>query len=257
MKSQTEFVYIYIHTKFKMPRAKYSLFIAVTLKTKYMFRRAVIFICFFPVALQPLPGLGLLFRFRNLLYTYGRTPWMSDQLIGRPLPTQDNTNIEQTYIHINIHASSRIRTYDTIIQASQDSFFLFCEAFGTVATPGLLCQPRMIVKMIVEKRMECRFAGETEVLGENLPQRYFRPSQNSTWRDPGLNPGRRGGKPATNRLSYGEAWAKTVHALDHSATVTGHFFYYRTKLPMTRLVWWQDCRLVLGRCTGIFRGFPL
>jgi hypothetical protein len=27
--------------------------------------------------------------------------------------------------------------------------------------------------MIVEKQMECRLAGETEVLGENLPQRYF------------------------------------------------------------------------------------
>jgi hypothetical protein len=25
--------------------------------------------------------------------------------------------------------------------------------------------------MIVEKQMECRLAGETEVLGENLPQR--------------------------------------------------------------------------------------
>jgi hypothetical protein len=39
----------------------------------------------------------------------------------------------------------------------------------------------VIVKMIVEKQMECRLAGETEVLGENLPQ------------------------PATNRLSYGAA----------------------------------------------------
>jgi hypothetical protein len=45
--------------------------------------------------------------------------------------------------------------------------------------------------------MECRFAGETEVLGENLPQRHFCPSQNPTWPDPGLNPGRRRGKPAT------------------------------------------------------------
>jgi hypothetical protein len=61
------------------------------------------------------------------------------------------------------------------------------------------------VKMIVEKQMECRLAGETEVLGENLPQRHFCPSQNPTWPDPGLNPGRRGGKPATNRLSYGAA----------------------------------------------------
>jgi hypothetical protein len=49
-------------------------------------------------------------------------------------------------------------------------------------------------------------AGETEVLEENLPQRSFCPSQNPTWPDPGLNPGRRGGKPATNRLSYGAAY---------------------------------------------------
>jgi hypothetical protein len=55
--------------------------------------------------------------------------------------------------------------------------------------------------MIVEKQM----AGETEVLGENLPQRHFCPSQNHTWPDPGLNPGRRCEKPATNRLSYGVA----------------------------------------------------
>jgi hypothetical protein len=31
----------------------------------------------------------------------------------------------------------------------------------------------MIVKMIVEKHMECRLAGETEVLGENLSQRHM------------------------------------------------------------------------------------
>jgi hypothetical protein len=35
-------------------------------------------------------------------------------------------------------------------------FYLVCEAIGIVATPGLLCQPRVIVKMIVEKQMECR-----------------------------------------------------------------------------------------------------
>jgi hypothetical protein len=82
---------------------------------------------------------------------------------------------------------------------------LVCEAIGTAATRGLLCQPRVIVKMTVEKQMECRLAGETEVLGENRPQRHFCPSQNPIWSDPGLNPGRRGGKPATNRLSYGAA----------------------------------------------------
>jgi hypothetical protein len=45
-------------------------------------------------------------------------------------------------------------------------------------------------------------AGETEVLGENLPQRHFCTSQNSTWPDPGLNPGRRGGKPETHWIWY-------------------------------------------------------
>jgi hypothetical protein len=58
--------------------------------------------------------------------------------------------------------------------------YLVCEAIGTGATPGLLCQPRVIMKMIVEKQMECRLVRETEVLGENLPQRYFCPSQNPT-----------------------------------------------------------------------------
>jgi hypothetical protein len=57
--------------------------------------------------------------------------------------------------------------------------------------------------------MERRLAGETEVLGENLPQGHFCPSQNPTWPDPGLSLGRRGGKPATNRLSYGAALASS------------------------------------------------
>jgi hypothetical protein len=59
-------------------------------------------------------------------------------------------------------------------------YYLVWEAIGTAATPGLLCQPRVIVKMIVDKQMECRLAGETQVLGENLLQRHFCPSQNPT-----------------------------------------------------------------------------
>jgi hypothetical protein len=48
-------------------------------------------------------------------------------------------------------------------------------------------------------------AGETEVLGENLPRRNF-VHHKFHLSDPGANPGRRVGKPATNRLSYGAAF---------------------------------------------------
>jgi hypothetical protein len=89
------------------------------------------------------------------------------------------------------------------VSRSDFFFYLVCEAIGTAATPGLLCQTRVMVKMIVEKQMERRLARDTEILGENLPQRHFGPSQNPTWPDPGFNRGRRGEKPATNRLSYG------------------------------------------------------
>jgi hypothetical protein len=70
------------------------------------------------------------------------------------------------------------------------------------------------MKMIVEKQMECRLAGEIEILGENLPQRHFCPSQNPTWPDPVLNPGRRGGKPTSNRLSYGAANCNNLKQID-------------------------------------------
>jgi hypothetical protein len=59
-------------------------------------------------------------------------------------------------------------------------YYLGGGAIGTAATPGLLCQPQVIMKMIVEKQMECTLSGETEVLGENLPQCHFCPPQNPT-----------------------------------------------------------------------------
>jgi hypothetical protein len=60
------------------------------------------------------------------------------------------------------------------------------------------------MRVIVEQLVEWRLAGETEVLGENLPSATLS-TINPTWPDAGSNPGRRGGKPATNRLSYGAA----------------------------------------------------
>jgi hypothetical protein len=75
-----------------------------------------------------------------------------------------------------------IRLHGAVHNRDNFTFFLnlVSEAIGTAATPGVSCQPRVIVKMIVEKKMKCILAGETEVLGENLPQRHFWPSKNST-----------------------------------------------------------------------------
>jgi hypothetical protein len=65
------------------------------------------------------------------------------------------------------------------------------------------CLPRVIVTM--EKFVEWTvLAGETKVLGENLFRLHF-VHYKSHLQDQGANPGRRGGKPATNRFSYGTA----------------------------------------------------
>jgi hypothetical protein len=76
--------------------------------------------------------------------------------------------------------------------------------------------------MIVEQLVEWRLAGETEVLGENLLQRHFVHHKIPHDQTRARTPGRRGGKPATNRLSYGAALGvPTSFAVDRTASHIG------------------------------------
>jgi hypothetical protein len=58
----------------------------------------------------------------KIIFTDGRTPWTSDQLVARPLPKHTTAQTQNKHIHTpNIHALSGIRTQDPSVRASEDS----------------------------------------------------------------------------------------------------------------------------------------
>jgi hypothetical protein len=75
---------------------------------------------------------------------------------------------------------------------------------GTAATTGLLYQPQMIGEGDCGGGMKIG-RGNRSTRIKTCPSATLS-TTNPTWLDPGSKPGRRGGKPATNRLSYGAAF---------------------------------------------------
>jgi hypothetical protein len=73
-------------------------------------------------------------------------------------------------------------------------------------------------------------AGENEVLGENLPQRHLVPPQIPHDQVRFRTPDRSGGKPATNRLSYGAA--HYIWLLVNRPAFAGFFLHEANKMKV-------------------------
>jgi hypothetical protein len=74
---------------------------------------------FFILSTALLFGTGFSFSL-VIYYTVGRTPWTGDQPAARPVPTQGNTNTEQT--HTNIYVCSGIRTQNLGVKSGRRQF---------------------------------------------------------------------------------------------------------------------------------------
>jgi hypothetical protein len=77
----------------------------------------------FLTALRPLWALAS-FQFPDL-FTIGRIPWTSNQLVARPLPKHRAAQTQNKHIYTpNIHALSGIRTHDYGVRVSEDNSYL-------------------------------------------------------------------------------------------------------------------------------------
>jgi hypothetical protein len=100
-----------------------------------------------------------------------------------------------------LRITNEIVSKQSIYINSSTLLFFYWWGGTTAATSGQLYKPQMMIRMIVEQLVEWRFAGETEVLGENLPQRHFVHHKSHMTR-PGLEP--RAAAVGSQRLT---AWA--------------------------------------------------
>jgi hypothetical protein len=68
---------------------------------------------------------------------------------------------------------SRSTVWEPLVYEDILFYYLVYEAIGTAGNPGLLCQPRVIMKMIVEKQMECRWQGKPKFAEKTCPSATF------------------------------------------------------------------------------------
>jgi hypothetical protein len=95
---------------------------------------------------SPLSGLGLPIGFRNLFrHTVGLLGWVISSSQDLSTYTKQHKHRINVQLHINIHASSRNRTYDPGIQASQNSSYLRPEPEFTAAKLFLLSHQSLIL----------------------------------------------------------------------------------------------------------------
>jgi hypothetical protein len=77
-------------------------------------------------------------------------------------------------------------------------------SLGTAATSGLFYKPDDRWGWLWSNWWHEEWQGKPKYSEKTCPRATLS-TTNPTWPDPSSNPGRRGGKPATNRLSYGTA----------------------------------------------------
>jgi hypothetical protein len=87
----------------------------------------------------------------------------------------------------------RIHSFNLKYYCHHSTFFIIISGvglspLGTAATSGLLYKPQMIDEGDCGAIGGMKIGGETEVLGENLPQRHFVHRKSHMTR-PGLEPG--------------------------------------------------------------------
>jgi hypothetical protein len=90
------------------------------------------------MALPAHSGSWPLTQFRNRFYTDGRTPWMSDQLVGRPLPTRRTTQTQNKSTQTSMPL---VGTEPTITVAERAKTVHALDRAATMTDNGVMCRP--------------------------------------------------------------------------------------------------------------------